>query len=410
MEHYITGIHIDGLHHVESADIELGQDMRKHLILTGQNGTGKTTLFQAIRQYLSALGDLAAEERYDDVNAQAAFPGAGRAERAPQGTPDLVIDPDTQLPDGIILNFSGDTDLLHCIAEGKFIMAYFPADRQAQFSVASAGEKVIPRAMYGIKDQPAADFLQYLSDMKMQETIAQAADNHRRMEAIRDWFARLETAMQHLMADPGIRLCYDAAVSMFYITRNGDQSFGFHELSGGYSSVIWILADLLMRVDPLWLQEDRTFNSSAEGIVLIDELEAHLHLEVQRSVLPALAELFPNLQFIVTTHSPFVVTSLKHAVIYDLGRKITIPDGLSDVTYEGAVEGYFHADTFSRALRRKYERYEALVAKTSLTDDEYDEIMSLEQDLDHMPAFLSGDIAIQYRRLKLEFQLREDAK
>lgn len=41
-----------------------------------------------------------------------------------------------------------------------------------------------------------------------------------------------------------------------------------------------------------------------EGIVLIDEIETHLHLELQRVILPILTTIFPNIQFVVTTHSP----------------------------------------------------------------------------------------------------------
>lgn len=61
------------------------------------------------------------------------------------------------------------------------------------------------------------------------------------------------------------------------------------------------------------------------GIVLIDEIELHLHIAWQKKVLPFLVRAFPNLQFIVATHSPFVVSSIESAVIYDLekyhGRK-----------------------------------------------------------------------------------------
>ena len=41
------------------------------------------------------------------------------------------------------------------------------------------------------------------------------------------------------------------------------------------------------------------------GVVLIDEIETHLHLALQLKIMPILIHLFPNIQFIVTTHSPF---------------------------------------------------------------------------------------------------------
>ena len=118
--------------------------------------------------------------------------------------------------------------------------------------------------------------------------------------------------------------------------------------------------------------------------------------------------MFPNLQFIVTTHSPFVVNSLEDAVIYDLETKTMVRHGLSNVSYEGIVEGYFQTDTLSAVLRQKFERYKSLILKPALTDDDYDEIMSLEQYLDEIPDYLSIGIAEEYGRLKLEFQTRED--
>ena len=54
-------------------------------------------------------------------------------------------------------------------------------------------------------------------------------------------------------------------------------------------------------------------------------------------------------------------------------------------------------------------QYKKLLQKSPLTDDDYDEIMSLEQYLDEIPDYLSIGIAEEYAKLKLEFQAREDA-
>ena len=44
-----------------------------------------------------------------------------------------------------------------------------------------------------------------------------------------------------------------------------------------------------------------------QGIVLIDEIETHLHVELQKKILPFLTNFFPNIQFVITTHSPFIL-------------------------------------------------------------------------------------------------------
>lgn len=70
--------------------------------------------------------------------------------------------------------------------------------------------------------------------------------------------------------------------------------------------------------------------------------------------MPILTTLFPNIQFVVTTHSPFVLNSISNAVIYDLENHILVRDkvGLSNVPYEGIIEGYFHASTLSDTLQQ----------------------------------------------------------
>lgn len=75
-----------------------------------------------------------------------------------------------------------------------------------------------------------------------------------------------------------------------------------------------------------------------EDIVLIDEIETHLYLELQKQILPLLASFFPNVQFIVSTHSPFVLSSLKNSVAFDLEKAIA---DLTDYSYSTLVEGYF---------------------------------------------------------------------
>jgi predicted ATPase len=57
-----------------------------------------------------------------------------------------------------------------------------------------------------------------------------------------------------------------------------------------------------------------------EGIVLIDEVELHLHPAWQRIILGKLCEVFPNCQFIVSTHSPVVLSELQNGKIYELSK------------------------------------------------------------------------------------------
>lgn len=57
MEHYITEIKIEELRHLSNINIVLNKEKRTSLLLTGKNGSGKTTVLRAIKQYLQAISD-----------------------------------------------------------------------------------------------------------------------------------------------------------------------------------------------------------------------------------------------------------------------------------------------------------------------------------------------------------------
>ena len=155
-------------------------------------------------------------------------------------------------------------------------------------------------------------------------------------------------------------------------------------------------------------QTERRFDFSVAGIVLIDEIETHLHLELQRKILDLLTSIFPNIQFIMSTHSPFIINSVDNAVIYDLEKKLLVKDGLSDVPYTGIVEGYFNANEMSVLLQKKFDRYKELANKEKLTEEDFDEIAELEMYLNEVPDYLALNLTTEYQRLKEGLRSRED--
>ncbi|MEH2447254.1 MAG: AAA family ATPase [Nostoc sp.] len=96
------------------------------------------------------------------------------------------------------------------------------------------------------------------------------------------------------------------------------QELIINQLSDGEKCLLAMVGDLARRLaianpslpDPL----------EGEGVVLIDEIELHLHPKWQREIIPALTRTFPNCQFIVTTHSPQVISQVKPEGIYILEK------------------------------------------------------------------------------------------
>ncbi len=238
-----------------------------------------------------------------------------------------------------------------------------------------------------------------MASQKARRSFARDEGNEEFALSIAHWFDRLENVLRRIYSDDSLRLDFDPMTFQFSLHMDGREPFTFNTMSLGYSAIFDIISDLMMRMES-------QHRYDLEGIVLIDEIEAHLHVELQRQIFPILTELFPNIQFIVTTHSPFVLSSAQNAVIYDLENGTLVEDGLTGLPYEGVVEGYFRADRFSAVLREKFEEYKKLVNSATLTDMDYARIDALEMYLDEIPGFLAVDFSEEYERLKLEFSER----
>ena len=92
------------------------------------------------------------------------------------------------------------------------------------------------------------------------------------------------------------------------------------------------------------------------GIVIIDEIDVHLHISLQKKVLPFLIKAFPRVQFIVSTHSPFVITSTNNdTVVYDISSGEFFEEDLSRYSYESVIKGLFHVNPMSFEIKKSVE-------------------------------------------------------
>lgn len=120
-------------------------------------------------------------------------------------------------------------------------------------------------------------------------------------------------------------------VVVFSAGKDGDVRF--EELGFGYQTSLTWLADLCKRLFELYPEAENPLHE--EAVVLVDELDLHLHPKWQRDIVPTLSKVFPRVQFIVTTHSPHVLQSMADVNLYVLRRDETsgeITVERSDVT------------------------------------------------------------------------------
>ena len=149
-----------------------------------------------------------------------------------------------------------------------------------------------------------------------------------------------------------------------FVTQNG-AGVPLREMSDGYQSVLALATDIMLNLATDW-----DSMSSAEGTVLLDELEVHLHPKWKIEIVSCLRNVFPHVRFIVTTHDPLCLHGLHNGEIYRLFRDpesrqvraipMDVPKGLQiDQLLTGRWFGLVSTmDTDTRGL---FEEYMALL-------------------------------------------------
>jgi predicted ATP-binding protein involved in virulence len=109
-------------------------------------------------------------------------------------------------------------------------------------------------------------------------------------------------------------------------TESGKQVYPtIFNISAGESAILCLFGELLRQADN---NRNDIHLSEIIGIVLIDEADKHLHIKLQKEILPELFKLFPNIQFIVSSHSPFLSMGLAEK-LQERSKLIDIENGLS---------------------------------------------------------------------------------
>ena len=127
-----------------------------------------------------------------------------------------------------------------------------------------------------------------------------------------------------LILDFGV-LIDDDATGRVVSDRPGGAVIPMHLVADGYRSVLGMVSDLAFRCGVLNAHLEGEAPQLTSGVVLIDEIDMHLHPSWQTHVLHDLQRAFPRIQFVVTTHSPFVLSSVQSGAV----RRIVRVDGRS---------------------------------------------------------------------------------
>lgn len=395
---FITSIHVKKVRNLENFDIPLSEENRQHLIITGKNGSGKTSLLLEMdkfirkalsdsNQYLRCTRHLNTElkrlELIKDLN-----------ERS------KIESHITQF--NLMISRYGETAISFKnldFVDMNYLNVFFEAKRSYQPDAPKGINKKID---FTKKPQNLNEgFIQHIVNLKAERSFARDDNDKDAVKRIDEWFERFENQLKNLFDAPDLRLIFDRQNYNFHIQIGTNELFAFNELSDGYSAVISIITELILRMEA---NGNKAYDQ--QGIVLIDEIETHLHVALQKKIMPFLCDFFPNVQFIVTTHSPFVLSSISNAVICDLETKEIITD-LSGYSYTALVESYFDTDKYSQEIKNKITRFEELSTKDILNEQEEDEQDELKHYFNNLPKFYADELEVKLQQIRLQTMARK---
>lgn len=400
---FISNIHVNTVRNLVDLDIPLSSDERKHLIITGKNGSGKTSLLLAIKQFLDNVfrGQYTTFKGSQDLLPKLKLIVQKLENSHPLDDMKLAehkkvlqdLQDNLNQFGGLKLEFSQEHKVIENFSDMAFLMVFFEAKRAIALNIPKGINKIVEKEGYTPSEKANKDFIQYIVNLKAERSFARDDGDNKTVQELDNWFDTFEAQLQHIFDAPSLQLKFDRKNYNFFIKIDGMQPFDFTELSDGYSAIISIVAELILRMEAV----DRG-NYNMQGIVLIDEIETHLHVDLQRKIMPFLIDFFPNIQFIVSTHSPFVLSSVSNAVVCDLQDRIVTED-LSGYSYSALVESYFSASQYSDEIQEKLARYEELSKQSE--DGNREEYLDLKQYFLNLPKYLAPELDVKLQQIKL---------
>lgn len=315
----------------------------KHIIITGLNGSGKTTILKRTAEVLNNIRKGKTKE--------AALKQLKSRLQANQDHP-IADDLKNQIfalesIDLLYLNTEQITYAKEVENVDPFVFAFYKAQR----TVNLADVKSVTTEMEFLKIVKKTDEIsefthhlkQYLVNKKVYEAFDYLNNKENNKNQTKEFFENLTNTLRKVFNDLNLKLEFTQEDFEFYIILGDGRKLTFNQLSEGFSAFLSIILDLMIRIDII-RKEKKDFNFQPEGIVLIDEPETHLHLSMQYEMLPLISILFPKIQLIIATHSPAIISSLKDAIVFDLSTKDEISDKVLGSSYSELMITHFGLD------------------------------------------------------------------
>lgn len=402
-ENFISSIYVEDSRNIKKLEIPLSKDHRQHLILTGKNGSGKTSLLLEINKFLTQIDNGNFQHVKNQTNYLASIKMQLSDINLDLNQKQSLTQQSKQVKDwfsnfgGTTISFSNsEITIFDKSQQGEFLLAFFDSKRHTNLNVPQGINKIDLQKKYNLNEKANTNFIQYIVNLKADRSFARDDNEKDVVDKIDKWFERFENRLKLIFGVDKLELRFDRKSYNFDILTSNNAPFNFNNLSDGYSAIISIVTELLLRMEA---HEVKSYD--LEGVVIIDEIETHLHVDLQKKILPFLTDFFPKIQFIVTTHSPFVLSSLSNATICDLETR-TITTDLSSYSYDALLESYFNTDKYSEEIKQKFIVFDNLISKKEKTIEDSEQIRGLRNYFAHAPKYLSKELYVKLQQIEIE--------
>ena len=409
----LRSVEIENFRAIKQLKLSLDESLT---VFHGDNAHGKTSVLAAIAAALGAIPTLLPEvtgTKFRDADRRRSARSVRVVLKTTDGIEWAMRRGGTRRPNSGRSLRAEIKNIIEADEEGRDvdlpIVAFYDTDRAVFDAPQRRTPKEFPRyaALEGALSVRSnfGDFFKWFYAKEDEELRAQRRQSSfvsRELDAVRTAI----TSMIPGASEPRIELRPLRFVVSLDLESGPPEDLTLDQLSGGYRIILGLAADLARRMaqgnphrgDPL----------ACEAIVLIDEVELHLHPAWQQRVLADLRRTFPNTQFIVSTHSPQVLTSVPPRQIVELSREdgTIVAGGTSAATY-GAEAGDVLSTVMGvrgrpadNAFVQKLDRYLRLVG-----DDkgESEAARKLRDELNRLsprdPALDSADVEIRRRNV-----------
>ncbi|MDN3637362.1 AAA family ATPase [Simiduia curdlanivorans] len=377
---------------LKKIDIEL---KGRNLIITGGNGSGKTCLLRELHRKAELL---IVQKRMADLEQirthhnnfknllASETKGSSQYDRT-QKNLDSYRNQLDEIESGLKLDINNSIEFSANLGERTAVLKMFEAKRTSSIAHADTAKGIDTEKQQAASNKThnqsfGNSLEQHLVNLRNRRSLAITEDKNESLaQNISSWFMGFEKNLQILLEDKTAKLNFNSNTLKFTIAQEGKPEYTFQSLSSGYQAIFEIYADLLMRTEYFEITPE-----NLTGVVFIDEIDAHLHVSLQRLIFPFFTKSFPNVQFLVTTHSPFVLTSAEDTVIFDLTRNSQVDEDISMYSYSAIIQGLLGAKPTSLLLEESineiaeiinsdnidYSRLEILVNKLKPNEDKLD--------------------------------------